>query len=379
MMTVTELKRDRMSLEEVYRVLDYTEGMQQRMFRMSQDGNVGFTLDDEAVEQQGGGFEGLPATPHPFLTFHVGTDEYKITNEAVIQAFKLADMPSKLADQVPLRVTEPLLNWQFKNQGSERKALVRDGVVVSFCRPATEVYSTRKLLEAVVSNMFDENVSVVNFSHTIEETHFTVLDESVSERLPDGTLLIAGVQFQSSLVGLKPLHLDAFVLRSTERETGGEREVFEGGALSTSFETHAWDRTNDQKRLSAEPDTAEKIGTAYDFAASAAGLVLGDIAAEFERVAHLSEHTLDQRVGPYLDDVIKKYKLPPRIYLPIMQEFAHSESNRSTLDLWMAFGHVGLTDLELTPRLKKMIFQTAGEIARNPAMCSTCHRSMIRD
>jgi hypothetical protein len=46
------------------------------------------------------------------------------------------------------------------------------------------------------------------------------------------------------------------------------------------------------------------------------------------------------------------------------------------LELWMAFGHLGLRDLELTPRLRRMVYQTAGELARHPQACDSCHRSL---
>jgi len=378
MTTATELKPDRRSAEEVEKFLDYTEGLDQRHFRMSADGDVEFLLDREGLED-GNGLSDLPLAPHPNLTFRIGSDEFQMTNEAVAQAFRTGAPPAKLVDSVPLDVTEPLLNWKYRNKGKEFKALLRDGVIISFCLPGTEVYSTRKLLDSILVNMVRENASIVNFEHNIRETAFTVLDDTVSERLDDGSVLTAGVHFQNSLVGNKPLQVMSFVLRSTERHTGGEPELFEGGGISRAIQLHAWDRTLDARRIAAEtPEEAQRIGTAYDFVAAATGQVLGTISEEFHRVTHLSEHTLDQRVGPYLDDIIKKFKMPQNRYQEIMQEFAHSESNRSALDLWMAFGHVGLADLELDPRLKRMMFETAGEIARNPAMCSKCHRS-IRD
>jgi hypothetical protein len=239
------------------------------------------------------------------------------------------------------------------------------------------VYSTRKLLESILGDVIlPENASIVNFSHDIYETHFTVLDETVSTKLPDGSILTAGVQFQTSLVGLKPLSLSAFVYRSTERTTMGDTELYEGGSMSTKLPELKWDRTNDSSKLNMVPEEAELVGNCYSFVAEATEFILEHIQEEFERIENLGKIVLDKHAGNYLDDIIKKYKLPPRIYDPVMQEFAHSESQRTALDLWMGFAHIGLKDLDLTPRLKRMVFQTAGEIARHPDMCNKCHRSL---
>ena len=376
-MTATLLKSDRMSLEDVYRILEYTEGMQERLFILNEESKAGFVFDSEAYGKAGGVVDVLSNDSHPFLKFHIGEDEYDISYESVSQAFKLIGLPVGYAEKTPLHMVVPHLDYWFKHKGGEHKILVKDGRVVSFCRPGTAVYSTKRLLDSMLGSVvLPENASVVNFYHDIYETHFTLLDDTISEKLGDGSTLIAGIQFQTSLVGLKPLSLSAFVLRSMERSTMGEVELFEGGAMSTALPALNWDRTNDKRKLGLAPEEAELVGNCYTFTENSVEFIVSHIQEEFARLKTLSKMTLDNHAAPFLDDIIKKYKLPPRIYQPVMQEFQHSESSRSALELWMSFGHVGLKDLELTPRLKRMVFQTAGEIARHPAMCNACHRSM---
>lgn len=375
-MVATTLIRDRMSIESVEGILRYTEGMQERLFRMDPDGNTGFVFNEDDYVSAGGAVD--DSTPsHPFLTFYIGEDAYDISHESVSQAYKMIGLPANYAALTPLEMVHPHLQYWFTHKGGENKALIKDGRVISFCRPGTNVYSTQRLLKSVFDGGLDrDGSSIVNFYHDIYETHFTVLDDSISRRLPDGSILIGGVHFQTSLVGLKPLSFSPFVLRSVERTTAGEVELYEGGAMSTAFPEIKWDRTTDAKRLKAPPEEAELLDDAYSFTRKATALIIEYIEEEFDRVSGLNTIVLDSHAGPFLDDIIKRYKLPPRIYNPVMQEFMHSSSTRSALDLWMGFGHVGLRDLDLTPRLKRMVFQTAGEISRHPAMCKSCHRSL---
>lgn len=375
-MSTTTLPRDRMSVESTESILQYTEGMHERLFRMDAEGNTGFLFDAEQ-HAASGGTTGEGASTHPSLEFYIGEDVFAISPESVSQAFKLIGLPVGYAENTPMNLVFPHLQYWFANKGGENKALIKDGRVVSFCRPGTSIYSTTKLLDSIFDGGLDRDTSsIVNFYHDIYETHFTVLDESFKRPLPDGSVLIGGVQFQTSLVGLKPLSMSPFVLRSTERSTAGEVELYEGGSMSTAFPELKWDRHIDSRRLKAPPEEAELLDDAYSFTRQAVSTIMDGIDEEFERVAGLRTILLDQHAGPFLDDIIKKYKLPPRIYNPVMQEFMHSSSKRSALDLWMGFGHVGLRDLDLTPRLKRMVFQTSGEIARHPAMCSSCHRSL---
>lgn len=376
-MTQTALKRDRMELDSAFKILDYTEGMKEQMFSMTADGNTGFLYDEAAAEAAGNVVDALGNEPHPFLTFHIGEDVFDISYESVTQAFKLIKLPVKYAENTPMELVYPHLSYWFKHAGAEHKALIKDDKVVSFCRPGTSVYSTRLLLERLLDGGFErETSSIVNFVHDIYETHFAVVDDSITRRLSDGSTLIGGVQFQTSLVGLKPLSLSPFVIRSTERTTAGEVELYEGAAMSTAAPAMNWDRTIDQRRLKVPPEEAELMGDAYKFTTTSAAFILDHIEEEFDRIENLQGLVLDEHAGKFLDDILKKYKLPPRIYNPVMQEFSHSESSRSALELWMGFGHYGLTDLEIDARLRRNIFQTAGEIARHPAMCNSCHRSM---
>lgn len=371
------LKSDRWALDEVFRILDYTEGMQERAFVMTEDGKAGFTVDQEAMERHGAGVDAEGSMAHPYLKFHIGEDEFDISAESVVQAYKLIQLSEKFATATPMRLVFPLLDHWFRNKGGEQKALIKGGKVVSFCRPGTFVYSTRKLVESLLGDVIlPENASVVNFTHDIYETHFALLDESVSVKLPDGSTLTGGIQFQTSLVGLKPLSLSPFVLRSLRRTTQGEEELYEGGAMSTAVPALNWDRTLDKQRMSLPPEEAEAVGNCYEYTAQSAEFIMRTINEEFDRIKGLAKMRLDNHAGKFLDDIIGKYKLPPRLYQPIMGEFSHSESARSVLDLWMAFGHLGLRDLELTPRLRRMVYQTAGELARHPQACDSCHRSL---
>lgn len=376
-MAKTALKKDRMELDAAFRILDYTEGMREQMFVMSNEGNTGFLFDEERADAAGNVTDVMGNETHPFLTFYIGEDAFDISHESVLQAFKLIGLPVKYGEQTPMPLVHPHLTYWFANKGGDHKALIKGDKVVSFCRPGTVVYSTRRLLESLIAGGLHEDSSgIINFYHDIYETHFGIVDESLTRRLPDGSELVGGVQFQTSLVGLKPLSLSPLVIRSTERTTAGEREMYEGAAMSTAMPQMNYDRTIDQRRLKLPPEEAEMLGDSYSFVRNSTSFIIEQIGEEFDRIEGLANLTLDEHAGPFLDDIISKYKLPPRIYNPVMQEFAHSESSRSALELWMSFGHLGLKDLDLTPRLRRMVFQTAGEIARHPAICNNCHRSL---
>lgn len=371
------LKPDRYLLEQVERLLDYTEGLQERAFMLTKEGKAGFSVDEEMMEKTGAAVNVSGLQPHPFLRFHIGDDEFDISADSVVQAYKLIGLQAKYAEKTPMKLVSPHLDYWFRNKGGEQKALIKNGEkVISFCRPGTTVYSTRRLLSSMLQHIPREHASILNFYHDLDETHFTLLDESRTKRLKDGSTLTAGIQFQTSLVGLKPVSMSPFVLRSMTRTTAGEEELYEGGAMSTATPPVNWDRNTDKQRMGLPPEEAELLGTVYDYVAQHAEFVLNAAVEEFDRVQALFSHLLDDHGAKFLDDIVGKYKLPPRLYAPVMQEFSHSESTRTVLELWMAFGHLGVRDLELTPRLRRMVYQTAGELARHPAACNTCHRSL---
>lgn len=373
----TALRADRMTLADAYRLLGYTEGLAERAFKMTKDAKVQFVLDEAALKEHGTGHAMMASERHPYVSFHIGSDEYPLSQEGLRRAFKESALPAKLTEELPLNLTIPILNHQFATLGSERKALIHDDMVVTFARPSTEIYSTVRLLKALVEDHMDEdNVFILNFSHTIEETHMTVLDETLSTKLDDGSVLVGGIQFQTSVLALKPLQLDMFVLRMMERDTAGDVEIYQGGSMSGAVQSVKWNRKADAKRAELPAEQAEKMLTAYKFVGQTTSDMLRQLHEEFDRVSALADVRLDQHVGPYLNDILEKHGVPPRLYNPVMQEYSHSESSRAALDLWMGFGHVGLTDLEIDARLRRMLFSVAGEIAAHPDLCDNCHRSL---
>jgi len=350
---------EKINYEQLQEHLAVTEGLQESLFSFVPDA-IRFTpFEGEEMSS--------PSYKAPYyrgLRVNLGDETFQITSGALIEAFGLIGLKEKYVTTTPMEMLLPHLDFWFANKGGEYKALSKDGVIISFCRPGTEIYSTQEVLDAILGNTFDtQQMFFVNLSHSIEQTHFCAVSERPEHTFADGPeTVLGGFVFQTSILGTKPLNASAYL----------HRPHTDSGSMSSEF-VYQWDRNIDKRRYAADGTENVNLPTAYTWAEDIGPYLEQNMSAEFRKLVRLKQHNLGSHITEFLGDVFSKHKVPAKYQAPILETFAE-QPTETMYDLWTSIGYVANHGEDIDARKNRLLLETTGALVAHPDRCGECQR-----
>lgn len=354
--------------DEVIRLVDSTENLTERQFELL-DGRAKFemvTLDAQGREAA----EGEDGTET--IVIKIAGERFRLNVDSFKQSAKLIGFPQgPYLENTPIDLVIPHLNYWFDNLGGERKALIKDGTVLAYIRPGTEIYSTKQLVESMCSKLEEmghSNYFFEKVTHDLYETQFAVVLPNITYDMPNGDVVLGGLQFQNSVLGLKALSVSGYIHHP-------------GGAMISTTTKAQWDRRLGTTRVELDEmlengSTEEELENVYDvyrWIKDATTDVLG-VRRDFVKVAALNNFNIGSHVGTFFNDICKQYKIQTALRRAAQEEYGDQEG-QTLYHLWKALTIVANRDeVSDRPDWRRHIMLVAGELSAHPDSCDGCHR-----
>lgn len=199
---IEELKNSHgVPLESLLSLVEPTEGIEEMEFATSK---AHFRSDNKA------------ATIHMSL---IGTDrEYKVSYEGYKKAMRTSGFPEAVINKYPADLMMEPLNWGFPEKIKNAKAFIKNDELVGFVKPSVDLTSTRRMLE-IINEVSPDGVLFERLDHDLFFTNCSFIWPTKQshwddDRLPErGDILLAGANFQNSIMGEHPLEVSLYVYR----------------------------------------------------------------------------------------------------------------------------------------------------------------------
>lgn len=356
---------EELTKEQVLARLGRDAGFDERLFELGEDRVTFEYLDadlNEEIEEDN-------------LDILISGERFGLTEDAYYEANKIIGLGKGYVKKTPVPYVVPHLNYWFDNMGDEKKALIKDGKVITFIRPGTEMYDLSQMVEALCSTVEEEGYDDYYFEkvyHSFDETQLSLVLRDKTHVMQNGNILVGGIQFQHSLLGKKPTILSAYI----HEEVAG----LAGGMISGQ-NSNKWNRklttvtANFQDLFDEdfEPDP-EGVYNIYTWIEGVTRDIIGRITREFESILQLPEFNIGGHAGTFLNDVFAKYKVPTSMQRSVREEYT-DQDGQSVYDLWRAITAVsGRAEIADKPEAMRRIMMVAGQIATSPQSCPGCHR-----
>jgi|SRR5688572_7897027 len=358
-MTATLEETSFLSKAEMLELIQPTEEIEERLFDLNAN-VVKFTFDEKTEEP-----------PKVILS----GDVFELTSEAYMNACQIVGLGRAYSTRTPIELIVPHLNYWFANLGGQRKVLIRGKKAVAFIRPGTEIYSTKKLIEAIYDKFESLGYKDIVFDkvyHDLLETQFSVVLRDKFKESEDGEILYGGLQFQNSILGLKPLVVSAYVNHSVDEANGGMISVTTTGQWDRRLGTSAQEISEFLERgIEFDP---EDVYSVYDWVEQATSDVNLRLEKEFAHVNRLKGIGVGSHAGVFFNDIYKKYNIPISLRKAVQEEYTDRDGN-AVYDLWAAF--VAVTsrhEVRGNPSAMRHMMTVAGELAAHPERCNECNR-----
>lgn len=356
---------EELSKDELLQRLGGATGFDERQFQLGED-RVSFEYHDAELED---------GVDEDELKIVISGEEFDLTEDAYYEANKIIGLGRGYVRKTPVPYVVPHLNYWFDNLGEERKALIRDGRVITFIRPGTELYDLAQMIEAMCDTAEENGIDDYFFEklyHTFEETQFSMVFRSKTHTMQNGDILIGGVQVQHSLLGKKPTVVSAYVHQDIAGLAGG---------MISGQNSNKWNRklttvtANFQDFFDDdfEPDP-EGVYNIYTWMEGVTQDIINRINREFESILQLPQFNIGGHAGTFLNDVFVKYKVPTAMQRSVREEYT-DQDGQTVYDLWRAIAAVsGRAEVADKPEALRRIMLVAGQIAAKPDKCPGCHR-----
>jgi hypothetical protein len=350
----------RYTKEQMLELMGHIAGFEERLFEM-QDGAVSFEMaeDDDDNER---------------LIMRLGAERFSVSKDAYVEANKIIGLGGGYVERTPVDYVVPHLNYWFDEMGEERKAIIKDGEVVTYSRPGTELYDLVEFVQTLCNAIEERGYTEYYFEkvfHDVGITLFSVVIPDLSRQIGEDTVE-AGIHVQHSFLGKKPTILTAY----THQDVAG----FEGGTLSATY-TNKWNRKLGQWRApnedifdTEEVEVPDDVYNVYRWLESGVGEIIVRAGREFDTIEQLQNYQIGGHGGTFLNDVFTKYKIPNPLQKAIREEYGMAE-RQTMYDLYKAvIATSGRAEVAEKPTQMHSIMEVAGEIAAHPGKCDGCHR-----
>jgi hypothetical protein len=344
-----------LTYKEMLKLLEETEGLKEELFELGED-SVEFICDLEDEDNP--------------LKFKINSSKYNLNAESTLQILNFAKMPKSVIDEYDIDIIATAVNWYYANKGGELKALVKDKTILAFTRPGTEIYSTVELIKEMVRALEGFDITEFHFDnvyHTLKETYFSLVVPHKSHDLDDGDILRAGIFFQNSLVGLKPLTMNGYI----------SRDYHENGMISAET-VEKWSRKQ-AKKSDDVIDDAEDHYDVYTWAFDTADTIMRAFSREAKQIEYLSKMEMGNHAGTLFGDIFKKNNIPVAVQKLVREEYV-DQPGQTVYDLWNSITlTANRTEIEDAIATRKKVMEAAGKLAAHPQSCTTCHRLTSED
>ncbi len=356
-----------MTVEELTELLEVTEAVEEEPFEYG-----GYT--SVAVEEKTGAASPLYLVLGERDAETGVAHEFALTQDAATQLFKNFKIPPVLLENAPFDIILPVLNWFLANQPGSLKALVvrragQDDRIAAFCRVGTEIYSSVDMLNTMLTSLRDKygitEVLVSNAVHDLNFTNYTLMFPQTAEQIEGtGEVLLTGLNFQTSVLGLKPTMVNGVVARD-----------YHFNSMVSTTAVQQWNRK--QARSASLDDIVDGDEESYDVYDWLGEAVTGlhairnnDIVA----VKRLRRLSLAGHSGEFLSDVFAKYSIPVGTRNIIRLNYEEQEE-QTIYGLWNAITETANDDeVQEKPALVRKLMEVGGELAFHPESCPSCHR-----
>ncbi len=303
----------------------------------------------------------------------LGGERYPLSNEAALSAvLRLPGASQALFERWPIHLVIDALNFFWDNREGDFKALVDgEGNLRQFTKPTALLFDPLVILDAMADAVGTyggkEHVIVTDFSHGLDETHFSVtVNPGQSERFVDareGDRTLGGLYFTGSLLGKGRTELAVYTHRvlcaNGMVSPAGSTRFRMGGAGGDDDAEGPLDRMVEWLHTSCEH------------------LLGGPTDDEFERLTHLTTHPVDDaHLATTMADLFERFSLPATARTAIHEALVE-EADGTMYGIVQAMTRAAQHSLSVTDGQRYALMRTAGEVAVHAqTTCESCQRPM---
>lgn len=305
------------------------------------------------------------------LVLELGGEDYPLNRDATYSAIaRLPGGSETLAERWPLNIVVDALNFFFDNREGDFKMLVdASGQVRQFVKPSALLFNPVQVLDAMADAMGrhggKEHVVVKDFTHSLEETRFSVIvPAGMSERFIEarpGDTTVGGLFFKGSLLGRGNPELSIFT----------DRVVCSNGMVQRAGSTRF-------RAGNADEGAEGPMERMIEWLTSSCEHLTGSpMSEEFARIQHLTTHTVDDEHLPAtLADLFARFTVPAQLQAMVHEALAE-EADGTMYGIVQAITRAAQHGPNLTDAQRYTLMERAGEVAlHSQHVCDSCQRPM---
>lgn len=332
-----------MTREQVNEVLKPTEGLTHVDVELGSTKDIFFKSD----EKDGG---------VALVTLPDG--EHRMTSNGLFEAARGVGIPESYSKKCPLPLLFQNLDHWYRGGNSKGKLrfFLQKGVVVGVNANHPQYYNTSQFLdevEAVVGK--DHVLGYHQVNSSLQFSRVGVVTDQIFE-VATGDLLHGGVDIQNCIIGEFKIQVAPYIFR----------QWCSNGAIAS-------DNISDWSHRSDGESPIEP------WVRNATSSAIQGLGAEFERIRHLTEISVEGHIPDTLASIFRKFGISVRMKQEIVEEAASQNGGagpRNMYDIWNAITRVGTYSPRLSRQGARSLQMTAGEITKENSLCPSCHRIM---
>jgi hypothetical protein len=300
--------------------------------------------------------------------------DYQLTKQGLLDAGAFIGIPRGLQQRTPHHLMESQLNWWFRTGFGETsfRALLSEPpnddnapYVTAMSRAKTAPFSNLRILDTVLEKVherFGDGAEVLadyKLTHGLPLTHVRLIMPG-QQRVITGPSTVpddvwsTGVQWQNSLLGLRPTALHGYVFRW----------VCTNGQTDTMVTSGQWNRRS---------DGADEEGM-YEWASQAVDEIFTGLEHTLDGVQATTEIPVEREVNLVLRDLFAQHTVPVREQQRVISELAETGGDWTMYAVMNAVTSVANTE-GLAPAAVKKLLEVGGHIAHaSEQRCGECHR-----
>ena len=291
------------------------------------------------------------------LTLPAAKMSYDVDGAGYSKAMRLVGFPEAVVKKYPTSIMMAPLNWAFPEKIKSVKAFIKDRKLVAFVKPTLELVSTKQMLETVdtvVKDVTREPPLFERLDHDLSLTNCSIIinrhREWTDERLKAKDTVLAGVNFQNSIMGEFPLTVSVYAYRL----------VCSNGLISAE-QTYKWSRkTHSMPTL----EWFKEHVTAAVEAADAELTKLGALRDVLVPEAHRAE---------IINNVFSEFGISERIRRLILEHLVN-EPARNMYDIVQSITRAANDDdLQDNPLTIRRLQSIGGQMMSRVSICQSCY------